>query len=64
MIINYDPSGPELYLAAQNDQDRELLERIERECVTKGCGRAGDDLRIRHVRIELKPINSGTAAEE
>jgi hypothetical protein len=46
---------PELYLEAENDHDSETLERIERNYVTIGCGRVGDDLKMRHVRIALTP---------
>ena len=46
---------PELYLEPENDRDRKILEVIEAECVTKGCGRTSETLRIVHVRLALTP---------
>lgn len=46
---------PELYLEPQNEQERQMLEAVYRECITKGHGRTGDELRMQHVRIALTP---------
>lgn len=46
---------PELYLEPQNEQERQMLEVVFRDCETRGHGRTGDPLRIRHVRIALTP---------
>jgi hypothetical protein len=40
-------------LDTQTEDEREMLERVEAECVTRGCGRIGDELKLGHVRIAL-----------
>ena len=39
-----------LFLHAENDQERELIERIEREYITTNYGRGN------HVGVELRPV--------
>ena len=58
MIVKYltDNGEPELYLEPHNDRDRDLLEQIEKNCITKGCGRHCDTGELLHVRIALQPV--------
>lgn len=58
MIIKYYSSEhePELFLEPNSDYDHELLERLERECLTKGMGRHCDTGKLLHVRIALEPV--------
>lgn len=49
---------PEIYLEAEDDLDREKLDRILAECVTKGHGRHVDTGKLLHVRVSLQPMET------
>ena len=48
----------ELHLEPNSDYDHEMLERLEANCITKGCGRHCDTGKLLHVRIALEPVIS------
>ena len=49
----YEGAPPELYLEAQNDNERKMLALLEAGYKTIGCGRVGEGLRMHHVRVAL-----------
>lgn len=58
LVVRYIACEPEIYIEPHSNRDREMLERLEANCITKGCGRHCDTGKLLHVRIALEPVIS------
>lgn len=58
LVVRYIACEPEIYIEPHSNRDREMLEQIEKNCITKGCGRHCDTGELLHVRIALEPVIS------